>query len=89
MCATMLIDGLIVHNNSTYNPLIPIVLALTKILSQLFGSHHRPQFIQKIGFDAFNKNFDQKLMNSQFVTTNRLSFIILLLPLIDLNVYFN
>lgn len=58
------IDGLIVCGSPSYNPLIPIALTLTKISSHIFGSHHRPQFIQKIGFDAFNKNFDKKLVNS-------------------------
>lgn len=58
------IDGLFVCGSPSYNKNISLGIHLTSLLSRIKGEHYRPQIIQKIGFDAFNKNFDKTIPNS-------------------------
>jgi len=58
------IDGLIVCGSPSLNPAAGMGIHLARISAKLSGDHHRPKLIQKIGFDAFNKNFDKKTPNS-------------------------
>jgi len=58
------IDGLFVCGSPSYNPAASMGIHLTNFLSKMKGHHHRPKIIQKIGFDAFNKNFHTDVPNS-------------------------
>jgi alpha-beta hydrolase superfamily lysophospholipase len=58
------IDGLFVCGSPSQNPAAGLGLLLTKIITCIKGDHYRSALIQKIGFDAFNKNFDKTTPNS-------------------------
>lgn len=58
------IDGLFVIGSPSYNPVAPLGIRLTSLYSKVKNDHYRPKLIQKVGFEAFNKNFDHKVENS-------------------------
>lgn len=58
------IDGLIVCGSPSYNKAASLGIQLCSIISHIKNDHYRPKSIQKIAFDAFNKNFDSQVPNS-------------------------
>lgn len=58
------IDGLFLIGSPSYNPVTSIGIHLTSFYSKIKGDHYRPLFIQKIGFEAFNRKFDRHIENS-------------------------
>ena len=58
------IDGLFVGGSQSHNAAANFGICLSRIIGRLKNDHYRPQMIQKIGFDTFNKKFDKTLPNS-------------------------
>lgn len=58
------IDGLIICGSPSYNKASKLGIQLTRFLSHMKGDHYRSRFLQKIGFEHFNKNFDKNTPNS-------------------------
>lgn len=54
------IDGLFVCGSPSYNSATSVGIKLTRLMKKIKGDHYRSSFIQHIGFDAFNKNFEDK-----------------------------
>lgn len=51
------IDGLFVCGSPSKNPILSLGIGLTSLIQKHKGEKHRSLLIQRIGFDAFNKNF--------------------------------
>ena len=58
------IDGLIVCGSPSDNPLAPIGIKIARIYSKVKDDHYRPQLIQNLSFQAFNKRFHTDIPNS-------------------------
>lgn len=58
------IDGLFVCGSPSYNPLASFGIYLTSKIGKQKGQHYRSSFIQKVGFDSFNRHFDKSTPNS-------------------------
>lgn len=58
------INGLFVCGSPSYNKSSNLGIHLTSFLSKIKNDHYRPQIIQKLGFDAFNKKFNKAIDNS-------------------------
>lgn len=58
------INGLFVIGSPSYNSAALFGVGLTSLYSKIKSDHYRPKLIQKIGFDAFNKNFNHDIENS-------------------------
>lgn len=58
------IDGLFVCGSPSYNPAAKLGIRISHMIGRIKNDHHRPQIIQKLGFDAFNKKFDKTTPNS-------------------------
>ena len=58
------IDGLIVCGSPSDNPLAPIGVKIARIYSKVKDDHYRPQLIQNLSFQAFNKRFHTNIPNS-------------------------
>lgn len=58
------IDGLIVCGSPSDNPLAPIGTKIARIYSKVKDDHYRPQLIQNLSFQAFNKRFHTDIPNS-------------------------
>lgn len=58
------IDGLFVCGSPSYNPFAPFGIYLTSKIGKKKGHHYRSSFIQKIGFESFNRQFDKSTPNS-------------------------
>ncbi len=59
-----LIDGLVVCGSPSKNPAAGIGLLITRIIASIKGYRHRPQLIQKMSFDGFNKKFEAEGVNA-------------------------
>lgn len=58
------IDGLIVCGSPSDNLLAPIGIKIARIYSKVKDDHYRPQLIQNLSFQAFNKRFHTDIPNS-------------------------
>ena len=58
------INGLFVIGSPSYNPVAPLGIHLASLYSKVKNDHYRPKLIQKVGFEAFNRNFDRQIENS-------------------------
>jgi len=58
------INGLFVCGSPSLNKAAKLGMHLASWISKYKGDHYRSSLIQKIGFDAFNKNFDKDIPNS-------------------------
>lgn len=58
------IDGLIVCGSPSDNPLAGTGIFMSHLYSLIKGDHYRPQLIQKLSFQSFNKKFDSNVPNS-------------------------
>lgn len=58
------INGLFVCGSPSLNPAASLGIHFSSIIGKIKGEHHRSQLIQKISFEAFNKNFDKATPNS-------------------------
>lgn len=58
------IDGLIVCGSPSLNKASGIGLRFSSLISRIKNDHYRPQSIQKLGFDVFNKKYDRHVQNS-------------------------
>lgn len=58
------IDGLIVCGSPSFNPASSLGIWFARILTYFKGDHYHSKFIQRIGFEAFNRRFDKKTPNS-------------------------
>lgn len=59
-----LIDALIVCGSPSRNPAAGAGKMLTKMIASFKGDRHRPDIIQKIAFESFNKNFTDEGRNA-------------------------
>lgn len=64
------IDGLIVCGSPSRNPAAGAGRMLAKAIAFLKGDRHRPQVIQKIAFEGFNRNFESEGKNA-WLSTNK------------------
>lgn len=62
------ISGLIVCGSPSRNPAAGVGKFLTSIISGLKGDRNRPEFIQKIAFEGFNKRFSSEGPNAWLST---------------------
>ena len=84
------IDGLIVCGSPSDNPLAPIGTKIARIYSKVKDDHYRPQLIQNLSFQAFNKRFHTDIPNSwicsdEKILITKILYVILPLPQMALN----
>lgn len=65
-----LIDGLIVCGSPSRNPATGAGLLMTRLIASLRGYGHRPELIQKMAFDGYNKRFGTEGPNA-WLSTDR------------------
>ncbi len=65
-----LIDGLIVCGSPSRNPAAGAGKLLAKFIAAFKSDRHRPDLIQKIAFEGFNKNFSNEGRNA-WLSTNK------------------
>ncbi|MFR7592015.1 MAG: alpha/beta fold hydrolase [Longibaculum sp.] len=58
------INGLFVCGSPSHNPLAGVGISLSHVYQKVKNDHYRPQLIQKMSFQAFNKKFNTKIPNS-------------------------
>lgn len=58
------IQGLIVCGSPSHNKMAGVGIYLAQRYAHKKGDHYRPPLIQRIGFESFNKKFDQATPNS-------------------------
>jgi len=63
-----LIDGLIVCGSPSRNPAASAGKLLAKVIAAFKSDRHRPDLIQKIAFEGFNKNFSNEGRNAWLST---------------------
>jgi alpha-beta hydrolase superfamily lysophospholipase len=63
-----LIDGLIVCGSPSRNPAAGAGKLLAKFIAAFKSDRHRPDLIQKIAFEGFNKNFSNEGRNARLST---------------------
>ncbi len=52
------ISGLIIHGTAGKNPILPLGLAITKLIRLIYGERHRSSFIRSLADGGYNKRFD-------------------------------
>lgn len=62
--------GLIVCGSPSYNAGSIVGRSVAKLLSLLYGSHHRSAFIQKLAFGSYNKQFGQVQSSNAWICSD-------------------
>lgn len=52
------ITGIIIHGTAGKNPILPLGLALTRVMKLFLGERHRSAFIRSLADGGYNKSFD-------------------------------